>query len=272
MDFTIGLASVIALGVDIALGLALPVGAFLLLHKKYEAHWKPFLVGCIVALLGGFMLVQMLHTIILSAPGIGMVLQGNPWLYSLCYGLLVTLIEETARLWMFRTQVRDLRENDYNAWMFGAGQGGLEALCLLSVGMLGNYLMALAIYQGQLPMMIENSTAEELENARATLTELTQKPVIDILMLGVKRISFTAVYMAMSVLVWFAAKDRQIRFPLFLAALGLRFVFQFAVTVMEEIKLPAVAVQGCACVLAAGCIAVAAAVWKREHVPTPEEV
>lgn len=270
MEYTISLATVIALGVNMLLGLLLSVGIFLFLRFKYKAAAKPFFIGVLVFIVASYMLMQMIHMAVQEFP-FGTAIMENPWLYGLYMGVVTALIEETIRLWMYRGILRQNLDNDYNAMMYGAGLSGTEAIISLILGMIMNYLVAVVIFQGNSAMLLEGLTGTELESAKLTLDELTQKPAVDIFMMGVERIAYVMMHMAISVVVWFAANKRDIVYWPYLLALGLRFVYETVVTLLAALELPSVLVQCVAIALAVGCVIAARIIWKREHVAVPVE-
>lgn len=268
MEYTISLASVIGLAVNMLLGLLLSFGLLILLRILYKPAFKSFFVGALMTFVAGYALVQLVHMLVLSFP-FGETISNNIWLYSLYVGIVTALVEETARLWSFRSMLKKNTDNDYNALMYGVGQGGAEAIWTLTLGMAANYLVAITIYQGNSAVFFQELTEEETELTILVLNELTQKPPVEIFMMGLERVAYLVMHVALSVIVWFSANKKYFVYKPYLLAIGLRFVFQFAVTLLPLTELSIVLVECIVCVIAAGCAVVAWLLWKREHVPTP---
>ena len=271
MEYTISLASVIGLAVIMLMGVLLSLGLFAVIRMRSrpKAKASPFFVGMLMAFTSGFMLLQIVHMISLSGT-VGDVIVGNKWLYALYMGLSTALVEETCRLWTYRATMKKRTDNDYNALMFGAGQGGAEALWMLTLSMAANYLVAVTIYQGHSEYFFQDLTAEETEKTIEILNQLTQKPAIEIFMMGVERIGYSLMHISLAVIVFFSANKKYMVMKPYVIALVTRFVFQFVATLLSQTNIHCVAFALVVCACGAGCAVVAWKVWKREHVPMPE--
>lgn len=270
MEYTISLASVVGLAVIMLIGVLLSLGLFAYLRFRFRPNASPFFAGMLMTFVAGFMLTQIFNICVLSGR-VGEVIESNIWLYSLYIGVSSALVEETCRLWTYRGLLRKQLTNDYNALMFGAGQGGGEAIWLLTIQMAANYLVAVTIYQGNSSYFFQDLTSEEWELTVLVLDQLTQKPPVEIFMMGVERIGYSVMHVALAVVVFFAANKKYMDWKFYWIALGTRTGFQFLVTLVPLLGANSVFSALTSCVCGAACAVVAWKIWSREHVPLPEE-
>lgn len=269
MEYSISLASVIGLAVIMLMGVLLSFGLFAYIRIRYKAKALPFFAGCLMTLVAGFMLMQMVHIIVLSGK-FGEFVENNIWIYSLYVAVVSALVEESCRLWTYRSMLRKKLDNDYNAMMFGAGQGGGEAIWMLTISMAANYLVAVTIYQGHSDYFFQDLTEAETNLTIMVLDELTQKPPVEIFMMGVERIGYTVMHIAMAVIVFFSANKKYMDWKFYFIALGVRFGFQFVATLVPLTGMHCVVSSLIICACSAVCAVVAWKIWQEEHVPMPE--
>lgn len=266
MEYTISLASVVGLAVIMLIGVLLSLGLFAVLRFRFKPNASAFFAGTLMTFVAGFMLTQICNICVLSG-SLGETIESNIWLYSLYIGISAALVEETCRLWTYRGLLRKQLTNDYNALMFGAGQGGGEAIWMLTIQMAANYLVAVTIYQGNSAYLFQDLTSEEWDLTVLVLDQLTQKPAIDIFMMGVERIGYSVMHIALAVVVFFAANKKYTDWRFYWIALGIRFGFQFLVTLVPLLGANSVISALTTCVCGAACAVAAWKIWMQEHVP-----
>ncbi len=248
----------------------IPIALLLVFRIKKHADILPFFIGCAVMLLFALILESIVHNIVLNSV-LGQKIRENIWLYALYGGMMAGIFEESGRFIAFKTVLRKNNGKDANALMYGAGHGGFEAIVLLGLSMISNIAMAAMINSGSI-----GTVAGALpDDARAQL-----QPVIDQLVSSspylylagiVERIFAIALHIALSVLVWFAAKNRK-KIWLWPAAILLHAAVDgIMVIVMQFTSLIAVteAVIGLMTVIT---VLIAVKVWRSNAVPyRPEE-
>lgn len=269
MEYTISLGSVIGLGFLLLMGVLLSFGVFAYIRIRHKAKALPFFAGCLMTFVAGFMLMQIVHIVVLSGK-FGEIVENNIWVYSLYFAVASALVEESCRLWTYRSMLRKKLDNDYNAMMFGAGQGGGEAIWMLTISMAANYLVAVTIYQGHSDYFFQELTKEETQLTIMVLDQLTQKPPVEIFMMAVERIGYCVMHIAMAVIVFFSANKKFMDWKFYFIALGVRFGFQFVATLAPLLNLHCVASALIICAASVVCAVVAWKIWQDEHVDLPE--
>ena len=122
---TVSTLSMVGMGVSMLLSLAAVIAAFVYGRKRFHAPVSSFFVGVGVFILFALVLESLLHNLILPTP-VGQKIFGDMWLYALYGGAAAALFEETGRIFAAKTFLR--RRNDTpNAYMYGAGHGGVTA-------------------------------------------------------------------------------------------------------------------------------------------------
>jgi len=112
--------------------------------------------------------------------------------------------------------LRKKNGNDANALMYGAGHGGFEAMYLLGITSVNNIIYSVLINSGRANMLTDQLTGDYLAQVENAISALKSTPSYLFLMGGAERIFAIVMQLALSVLVWFAAKkkDRFCLYPL----------------------------------------------------------
>jgi uncharacterized membrane protein YhfC len=191
------------MGVAGVLGLCIPVALYIFLRKKKGADHMPFWIGAAVFVVFA-MLLEKTVLYFLSQTGGWKDLQGNLWLYAIVGGLFAGVFEETGRFAAMKTVLKNKRGNDANALMYGAGHGGIEVVILLSLTMINNLVLCALANSGNMALVSAGGPAvTQMVQGFATVSPL-------LFLLGVvERIGAVALHMSLSVLVWFAVKNRR---------------------------------------------------------------
>ena len=132
--------SMAGMGVSMLLSLAAVIAAFVYGRKRFRAPVSSFFVGVGVFILFALVLESLLHNLLLTTP-VGQKIFGNMWLYALYGGAAAAIFEETGRIFAVKTFLR--RQNDVpNAYMYGAGHGGIEAIFVGVISQISNLSLA----------------------------------------------------------------------------------------------------------------------------------
>lgn len=270
LDYKVPQLSIIFMAVVALLGLVIPVVLLLFFRKKFKADIAPFFIGCAVFIVFALVVEGTIHMLVLNSPA-GTMIQNNMWLMAVYGGLMAGIFEETGRFAAFKTVMRKKRGNDANALMYGAGHGGFEVFYLLVVGMISNLVMAVMLnagMAGQLTAGVPDAAARQ--TLEATFAALGQTPPPTFLMSVVDRIAAVALHIALSVLVWFAAKERG-RFWLYPLAVLLHAFVDVAAVILARSGVNLWLIEGVLYILAALCVLIARRVWKRAAAPVPPD-
>ena len=258
MENLISTWSIASMALSALIGIAIPAILYVIFRKKGANH-LPFWIGCITFVLFALVLEQLAYFFFMKT-ALWTTIVGNVWLLALVGGLFAGVFEETGRFVAFKTVLRKKRGNDVNGLMYGAGHGGVEAVILLSVSMVMNIIFSLQYNAGQ------SSALGGLDSAQALLNT----PFWTFLVGAVERISAVAIHVALSVLVWFAAKNGK-KFWLFPLAIFLHLLVDAVAVVLSRSGVNVWIIEGAVYVLAIAFVLLAIAVWKKNHAAAVEE-
>ncbi|MBQ6453310.1 MAG: YhfC family intramembrane metalloprotease, partial [Coriobacteriales bacterium] len=213
-------ASIIFMGVTALIAFVVPIVLAIYFVRTKRGELVPILVGAAVFIVFALVLESLVHNAFLLHTGVGAKVYANPWLFAIYGGVMAGLFEETGRFTAFKTVLRKKQGNDANALTYGVGHGGCEAILLVGLSYISNIYLAVLINAGMADMLTAPLSGDLLEQMQAALDSLIYAPPMLFLAAGVERISAIFLHIALSVLVWFAAKDAKQRL-LFPIAIGL---------------------------------------------------
>ena len=208
MSGTVSPLAIICMVLACISGFAIPIVLFIYLRKKKHADTFAFVTGCVVMLVFAFMLESTALQLIQTTP-LGDTIINNIWVYALYGGLMAGLFEETGRYVAFKTVLRQFNDNDVDALMYGAGHGGLEAAILLGLSMINNVVIAIMLNTGSLDGYLAKYDSETLVKFETVVATLTSTGAYVYLVAIVERLFAVALHLALSVIVWFGAKNNK---------------------------------------------------------------
>ena len=130
----------------------------------------------------------------------GEALTGSVILYAVYGGLMAALFEETGRYIAMRFLVKPM---DFpNAFMYGAGHGGVEAMLLCGVASISNIASAVMINSGTMSAQLATLDAEKAADTAAALSALWTTPSLTFFAGGVERIIAVVLHLSLSILVF----------------------------------------------------------------------
>lgn len=175
-----------------------PLALGIWLASRWRAPWRLFGVGAVtffLAQVGHIPFNQWVLNPLLPEPqGFGRIL-----LSAVLLGLSAGLFEESARYLVYRFWLREAR-TWRDGMMFGAGHGGLEAIILgllALVGVFNTYL----IVSGQAAQMVGPGQAEQLSAAEAQIAAILSLPRYNLLLGGAERLFALVTHLALALLV-----------------------------------------------------------------------
>lgn len=263
MSGFVPMLSIVFMGVSALAGLALPVLLFFVIRKKHRLDAAPFFIGCAVFLLFALIFEGFVNNLILSSP-LGGAIMGNVFLTGAFGSLMAGLFEETGRYVAFRTVLKKKLPDARNALLYGAGHGGFEAFIILCAGMISNIVLAALLNAGMADLIRTTATdAAALARLEGAFTTLAQTPSWMFLVGIVERIAAIALHVALSVLVWFAAREKR-RFYLYPLAVLLHALVNFFAVVLAGSGWNVWLVEGAIYLLTALCMLLACKLWRRQ--------
>lgn len=195
---TVPAASIAGMVFSLVVSFALPLGLLAYAKKKLGAKIASFFIGCGVFFLVVLLLESLVHRIVFLFTGSA--LTENLVLYALYGGLMAALFEETGRYLAMKFLVRPL---DFpNAFLYGVGHGGLEAMLLCGAASISNLVSANMINSGAMSVQLASLDAQTAANSAAALSALWTTSSLTFFAGGVERIIAVVLHLSLSILVF----------------------------------------------------------------------
>ena len=216
------------MAVSLLVSLAAVIAVFVYGRKKLHAPVASFFVGVGTFVLFALVLESLLHNLIYPTPA-GQKIWGSTWLYALYGGAAAALFEETGRIFAAKTFLR--RRNDpVNAYMYGAGHGGVEALTVGVVTQISNLSLAATINAGKAGELLSTLSGAQYDSALAQLRALCgESPAF--FLAGYERILAITFHICLSLILFRGLREH--RRGLVVLCYGLHFALD-AITVLID--------------------------------------
>ena len=227
----VSMTTMIVMAVNMLLGLIIPAVLYFRMKKRFGHHRIAFFTGCGIMFVFAFVLESMVHSMVLGG-SLGMTINNNIWLYGLYGATMAAIFEETGRLIAFRFILKKHRGNDSTALLYGAGHGGFEAFYILFVSGVNNLTFAALINSGNTAALTAGLEGSALAQIEATIQQMLEISWGVFLLSPVERIAAIILHISLSVLVWFAVKEKKYGF--YGMALLLHFLLDFAAVVVNS--------------------------------------
>ena len=191
----------------ILISLAAVVAAFLYGRKKLGARVSSFFVGIGTFTLFAMVLESLMHNLIYPT-ALGQKIWGNTLLYALYGGAAAALFEETGRIFAAKTFLR--RSNDIpNAYMYGAGHGGVEALYVGVITQISNLSLAATINAGKAGELLSTLSGAQYDAAAQQLRALCQSESYAFFLAGFERVLALALHIALSLILFKGLREKR---------------------------------------------------------------
>ena len=257
----VSILSMLCMGLTALVSFAIPPVLCIWLRKKKRADLLPFFIGMAVFFLFALVLESLMHQLVLNSE-VGKAIQGNTWLYALYGGLAAGVFEETGRFVAFKTVLKKYQTRDVNALMYGAGHGGCEAALLLGGTMISNLVLSVMLNSGMEGTITGSLQGEQLAQMEEVFRTLcTTSPPSWFLGLA-ERFFAVALHIALTVPVWFAAKDAR-HWCLYPVAILLHFLVDAVTVVLSRAGLSTLALEGVLACMSAAVVLFAWLLWKK---------
>ena len=258
---SVSVTVMVCMAVSMVVSVLIPLFFFWYFRKKKKADILPFFIGCAVFVLFALVLEQILHTVVLLLSPAGQVIQENTVLLGIYGGLMAGLFEETGRFLAFRTVLKKYCGKDENALMYGAGHGGAESVLLLGVTMISNLVLSVMINSGQTELLLAGLEGETKRQMETALSALSTVAAGDILLSGVERLAAVTLHIALSVLVWFAVKQKG-KWYLYPLAILIHALVDFTAVLFKD-AMPAALLELLVVVMSAAAAGLAFYMWRK---------
>ena len=214
------------------MGVFLPLALFFLIRRRQAIESGAFFVGA--AFFWIFALSLERAFILAAGYVLSDSLMGSPWFRLCFFSLCAALFEETGRVMAFRFFLKKEREEDFQALLYGAGHGGMEAFFILVITMFNNILFLHLEWFGVLEPAL-SILAPGGQISRQALWEMlfSVSPLMFLAALW-ERMFVMGFHLAASVLVWFGVKYKEYRYLIFVSGL-MHFLFNILATGILEL-------------------------------------
>ena len=196
-------------------------------------------IGCITFAIFALLLESACNALILGGERAQALMQ-KPILFGLFGGLMAGLFEESGRFVAFKTFLKKTRDDNLTALYYGAGHAGFEVF----------YIVVTTII-----------TIVMADKLPAQAQVQTQNPLMYLVM-PVERIPAIAVHVSLSVLVWFAVKNKG-QFYLYPLAIVIHALFDAIAGSLSLMKVNIAIIEISFYILAVPIVCLAVFIWKR---------
>lgn len=263
MNETVPTLSIVFMSISCAIGFAIPVVLLLYFRIRKHADILPFFIGCAVMIIFAFVLEAAVHRVVLSSPA-GEKIRNTVWLYALYGGIMAGLFEETGRFLAFKTVLRKKLGNDSNALMYGAGHGGLESIFVLGITMINNIIWSVLINSGNTAAFTGALSGDLLKEVEDSIGRLLAVHPYEFLLGGVERIFAVILQISLSILVWFAVKNRKLLW-LYPAAILIHFAVDCVTAVLSGSGVSTVLIEVVVAAMAIAAALFAKRIWDQNY-------
>ena len=205
---TVSLASIIGMCFTLLISFGLPIGLLLYAMNKLKAKMISFWIGAATFVVFALVLEQLLHIGMINQ--FGEALTGNILIKAIYGGLAAGIFEEVGRFISMKLFMKRLL-NKENAFMYGVGHGGIEAMIIVGLTTVSNLISAYMINTGLMEKSLELFDSDIKQQTIDQLTVLWTTSPVDFYMAGLERVVAITLHLSLSYIVYRAVKDGKIQ-------------------------------------------------------------
>lgn len=205
---TVQVASMIGMCFTLLISFGLPIGLLLYAMNKLKAKMISFWIGAATFVVFALVLEQLLHVGMINQ--FGEALTGNILIKAIYGGLAAGIFEEVGRFVSMKLFMKRLL-NKENAFMYGVGHGGIEAMIIVGLTTVSNLISAYMINTGLMEKSLELFDSDIKQQTIDQLSLLWTTSPVDFYMAGVERIVAITLHISLSYIVYRAVKDGKIQ-------------------------------------------------------------
>ena len=198
-------SSIVMMIVNALLGIAIPIFLAWWAVKKHHANLSTILIGVGVFVVFALVLESMVHQVVLKGPH-GAVILENTLYYALYGGLMAGLFEETGRFLAMKFLLKKEPTETKPGVSYGLGHGGVEMIIIFGISMISTLTMAIMVNLGQTDTLLSTVPAEAKDQMTETFEQLKTTGAGTYLLGLWERFSAITLQVALSILVWAAAR------------------------------------------------------------------
>ena len=205
---TVSLASIIGMCFTLLISFGLPIGLLLYAMNKLKAKMISFWIGAATFVVFALVLEQLLHIGMINQ--FGEALTGNILIKAIYGGLAAGIFEEVGRFISMKLFMKRFL-NKENAFMYGVGHGGIEAMIIVGMTTVSNLISAYMINIGLMEKSLELFDSDIKQQTIDQLSLLWTTSPVDFYMAGVERVVAITLHLSLSYIVYRAVKDGKIQ-------------------------------------------------------------
>lgn len=204
MEFqTVPQANIIGMEVTLGVTVLLPIVLAVYARIKYRAKISSFFIGAGIFIGFALILEQLFHYLVMSIVGESLV--NNIWIYAVYGGLAAGIFEEAGRFIAMRFAMKKTL-NRTNAFMYGIGHGGAEAIIIVGLNAISNLITAFMINSGGIEALINALPEDQKEATYESIAQLWTLPAYQFHLAGIERVIAILLQITFSLIIFKAVK------------------------------------------------------------------
>ena len=223
---TISSIAIIGVVFSIVISIFFPIMLVIIGNKKYKASLSSFFIGAGVFVLFAMILEQFLHILVIFVLGLNA--NDNPWLYRIYGAAAAAIFEETGRIVAMKVFMKNKLDFP-NAFMYGIGHGGVEAIIIGGIANIGNLITMLMINSGVLQQSLAVLSAEEKAESIKQMSALWTTSPDMFFASGIERVCAVILQISLSLIIYKGLKAH--KKEIVAIAFGIHFVVDFIAVV-----------------------------------------
>ena len=204
---TVSTLSILGMCFSLIISIGVPIGLMIYAFKKMNAKLIWFVIGAVTFVLFALILEQLLHYVMVNR--FGEALTGNLILKAVYGGLAAGIFEEVGRF-VSMNLFKKKALNKQNAFMYGVGHGGIEAILIVGLTSISNLVTSIMINQGTFEATLSGLDPQVKEQTMAQISLLWTTNPLDFYLGGVERICAIVLHICLSYIVYKAVKEHKI--------------------------------------------------------------
>lgn len=219
---TISAVSFIGTICSIILSIGFPIMLMIIGNRKFKAKISTFFIGAGTFILFAFVLEQLLHALVIVVLGLNP--ESNAWLYYVYAAVAAAVFEETGRIVAMKFFMKK-RFDFPNAFMYGIGHGGIEAIAIGGIANISSLVTMIMINNGMMQASLAQMSEELQTSTFAQLSIYwTTSPAL-FFASGIERVSAVILHIGLSLIIYQGLKSN--RKIIIAIAFGIHFMVDF---------------------------------------------
>ncbi|MCR5416212.1 MAG: YhfC family intramembrane metalloprotease [Pseudobutyrivibrio sp.] len=208
---TVSYVSIIGMCFALLISVGLPVALMIYAHIKLKADIIWCIIGAVTFIIFAMLLEQVLHSFVLKS--YGDVLNSNVFLLAIYGGIAAGLFEELGRFVSMKLFQKKLLKKQ-NAFMYGVGHGGCEAILIVGLTSISNIITSFMINSGAYESILSGLEPQLKEQTLQQVSLLWKTDSIAFYLGGIERIIAITLHICLSYIVYRAVTEHKAQFLL----------------------------------------------------------